>query len=388
MSWISNNLARLALRFEPPLEREFMRENAERGQTLIRYAFLAGGAIFVAFWLVDIWTYQRLADPLTAVALTVAAGATTGAGVLAWITRHPLRLQRITTWLLAVVGLSLSVISARCMGLDGPEPYGMMPMHILYVYFLAGLLTRDAVRVTIASSIAYLLAQLVLNEVSLLIGERMIALGVLIGIAALGCRMQEAARRQNWLLARRLEDEARRDELTGLANRRALFEQAQTLFASAAREHRPVSVILLDLDYFKLLNDSCGHAAGDDALCRIGAEVQRAARRATDTAARYGGEEFLLLLYDCPAESAGERAEALRKAIHDLDIGHPRSPFHRVTVSIGVVGGIPMPKDNLEAWTAEADALLYQAKSNGRDKVITSERAPEINLPDRFRRYA
>jgi diguanylate cyclase (GGDEF)-like protein len=158
------------------------------------------------------------------------------------------------------------------------------------------------------------------------------------------------------------------DLLTGLFNRRAFLESAETMMAQRARKSQPVAVLLFDLDHFKSINDRFGHAVGDDAL-KVFARVATASLRATDVIGRLGGEEFAAIL---PANSAEATiaAERLRKAFQAAGL---EISSHQIgaTVSIGVASAIP-PAD-INALLARADKALYRAKGNGRNRAEVAE---------------
>ncbi|MFL1464343.1 diguanylate cyclase [Roseococcus sp. DSY-14] len=166
----------------------------------------------------------------------------------------------------------------------------------------------------------------------------------------------------NIALRERLQGEALRDPLTGLHNRRFLDEVGAKLAAQAERSGRPLAVVVLDLDHFKALNDRHGHAAGDAALRRVGT-LLREGLRGGDVACRHGGEEFALLLPDCTAEAAAQRAEALRQAI-ERSGGGPG-----LSASLGVAA-LPARGGTLAAAMEAADAALYRAKAGGRNRVV------------------
>lgn len=151
------------------------------------------------------------------------------------------------------------------------------------------------------------------------------------------------------------------DELTGLRNRR-FFNSSLTAAISMARRHgQPLSVILADLDHFKLVNDNFGHHAGDAVLAAFG-RVLRDTVRAEDIVARWGGEEFIILLQNSDAPSAVLLAERLRVACEDISL-----EMHGVTVSFGVTE--LKERDDDESFLARADRAMYRAKREGRNRV-------------------
>jgi diguanylate cyclase (GGDEF)-like protein len=163
------------------------------------------------------------------------------------------------------------------------------------------------------------------------------------------------------------------DSLTCLANRRSFFEKFETECRRSARSGNPISLIMMDVDFFKAYNDHYGHVAGDKCLCQIGQILCNATKRAGDIAARYGGEEFVVLLPETNLEGSVHFAEALKNKIEALSIKHAYSEVADiVTVSMGVSTIVPTIDDSSETFLKEADAALYEAKENGRNRVRTA----------------
>ena len=164
------------------------------------------------------------------------------------------------------------------------------------------------------------------------------------------------------------------DPLTGLANRRVF---SQTLDRECARMNRndsALSLLSIDADHFKALNDSQGHQKGDDCLVALGVELTRLCRREVDLAARCGGEEFAIILPETGVEGALHFAECVRQGIADLQLAHPVSPVAPfLTVSIGVATATTAWIGNPAALVAAADGALYAAKRAGRNRVCAAE---------------
>ncbi len=160
---------------------------------------------------------------------------------------------------------------------------------------------------------------------------------------------------------------AREDALSGLANRRAFDDFLEVEWDRARREEQPLALLFIDIDHFKLYNDTYGHAAGDDCLRQVGQAMKKALLRPADTIARYGGEEFVVLLPCTDALGAEEVAERVIRAIDILAIPHKRSlvAFH-VTASIGICNITPHEHHTISAFLENADAALYKAKASGR----------------------
>jgi diguanylate cyclase (GGDEF)-like protein len=164
-----------------------------------------------------------------------------------------------------------------------------------------------------------------------------------------------------------LKDSTLRDPMTGLNNRRFLEEYVETLVASVQRKHAHAAILMLDLDYFKMVNDTYGHDAGDAVLKALSTVLKQSVR-ASDMVIRYGGEEFLIILMDSQGESAERVAETIRAAVEALKVQVAGVVLQK-TISIGISD---FPTDSDTFWQAVkfADIALYQAKEQGRNKVI------------------
>ena len=160
------------------------------------------------------------------------------------------------------------------------------------------------------------------------------------------------------------------DPLTQIANRRHFDTVLDKEWQRSMRSGQPLSLVVLDVDHFKLYNDTLGHPAGDSCLQQVAAAIASHALRPTDLAARYGGEEFVLLFAETGAETAAMMAEAIRAHIESLRIPHPRSTTSQwLTVSIGVATIHPHQLDNTESLFVAADRAMYVAKEGGRNQV-------------------
>jgi diguanylate cyclase (GGDEF)-like protein len=169
------------------------------------------------------------------------------------------------------------------------------------------------------------------------------------------------------------EREARTDELTRMRNRRAFHELGELAMAQAMRYGDPIALITLDIDRFKRVNDTYGHAVGDEVLRAVAGVILRTVRT-SDIAARIGGEEFAVLLPRAAAGDAVAMAERLRAAMERTPVPHPRGDL-RFTASFGVA--LPGPQaDTLERLLAEADKALYAAKEGGRNRVVCQGAEP------------
>ncbi|MFA9218320.1 MAG: diguanylate cyclase [Sphingomonadaceae bacterium] len=167
------------------------------------------------------------------------------------------------------------------------------------------------------------------------------------------------------------------DPLTKIANRRHFDNFLEKEWQRAIRSGLPLSLVVMDVDHFKLFNDTLGHAAGDVCLQRVAQAINSHALRPTDLAARYGGEEFVLLFAETASDSAYLLAESIRAHVESLQLPHPRSPTSPwITVSIGVSTIIPGQLDNIESLFVTADRAMYSAKEGGRNQVHATHSAP------------
>jgi diguanylate cyclase (GGDEF)-like protein len=164
-----------------------------------------------------------------------------------------------------------------------------------------------------------------------------------------------------------------RDGLTKTFNRHYFNAQHPELLEMAVNAGRPLSVLMVDVDYFKQFNDTFGHRAGDDCLRAVASALQNGLRRQWDFVARFGGEEFVVVLPNRNASGAAEIAESLRVAVDASNIAAPYSPRNHVTVSIGVATSGQPRFETPDELLEEADRGLYRAKRSGRNRVEAVE---------------
>lgn len=195
-------------------------------------------------------------------------------------------------------------------------------------------------------------------------------------MVALVKRREQAEKKSNdsllkiEILNKTLEQQAMQDGLTGLANRRHFDYTLTSELTRASRDATPLSLIMIDVDYFKLYNDSYGHFKGDECLKNIARAVRSSLNRPSDLAARYGGEEFGVILPNTDASGALAIAEQIRVSVRQLEIEHRKNANGLVTISLGVstwnrTNMVSLPSDLIES----ADNALYESKNTGRDRV-------------------
>ena len=172
----------------------------------------------------------------------------------------------------------------------------------------------------------------------------------------------------------RLEVLAMTDQLTGLFNRRHFKNVFTRELKRACRHNICLALIIIDIDFFKKINDNYGHSEGDRVLVQVSHKLKDLCQRPGDYAFRLGGEEFGVLAANLDYQGTVEFAEIIRKGIEDLNIqnGNSDSVKH-LTVSIGTVTKVPDETDTVDNYMALADACLYKAKELGRNQVVTGE---------------
>ena len=173
---------------------------------------------------------------------------------------------------------------------------------------------------------------------------------------------------------KRLEGELRRlsqqDGLTGVPNRRAFDERLTLECRRAMRNRTPLSLLMIDIDFFKAYNDEYGHPSGDQCLKKVASALRESLGRTGDLLARYGGEEFAVILPDTPPEGALHVAEEMRRTVEQRRVSHITSATGAtITVSLGVATIVPTARSSCRNLLKEADRALYQAKKAGRNRV-------------------
>ncbi|MGD8935595.1 MAG: diguanylate cyclase [Thiogranum sp.] len=194
-------------------------------------------------------------------------------------------------------------------------------------------------------------------------------------------RMQERLEKMNDELAhsnRELQRLSSMDGLTGLANRRQFDETLEQEWQRAMRTSMPLSLIFLDIDFFKRYNDHYGHQAGDDCLKKVAGALEKTIHRPADLVSRYGGEEFVMILPDTTDEGALAVAEKVLASVANLKIPHANSAVaDHVTLSIGVATAAPHEDSQPEDLIETADKMLYRAKERGRNCIEVALLSPK-----------
>ncbi len=175
----------------------------------------------------------------------------------------------------------------------------------------------------------------------------------------------------------RFKAQAMIDELTGVANRRQYEDVSAARWREAIRFELPFSICMVDIDKFKLYNDTFGHPAGDKVIATVAQKVASFFQRSTDLFARYGGEEFVAVFLGNEGVSAFELMKTVRQSIEDMHMPHNSQVSPWVTISVGGITLTPRPGDKLEHYLKLADTMLYDAKNMGRNRVVWSNQERE-----------
>ena len=286
--------------------------------------------------------------------------------------------------------LIYSTLISALWGVSGFILFSQEPItQAVQVLLLAGAIVAAMPVLALSSFALYIQIGVILIPITLNIlllgemGQQSLALATLL----LGVLLAMASRSITSLLNDlhavqiQVQEQAHTDPVTQISNRRYFDSTFKTEWRRAAREGKPISLLMIDVDHFKRYNDKHGHQAGDQCLQIIAQCIKAVARRASDVVARHGGEEFVILLPDTHPEDAALLAERVRKSVEDQRVPHSDGAIPRiVTVSIGVSSCTPNPPHETQALHEvaviypamllnAADRALYRAKRNGRNQV-------------------
>ena len=364
-----------SLRFEPALEREFFAQQSASARRWVRMSTLLALSTTLGFAVIDHWILG-LQNPVPDVVrfglqlpiVLIVIALTSSRFYERW---YASAIQIAAP----LFGLGLVVMAAYAPALQVPLVGARLLLVTFFFYFMLGMPLGVAVRSNLIVVSGYAVASLIGAIAGPVAVYQMFALLCANLIGAAGCYALEHANRLAFLERRRLQEVASRDGLTGLYSRAAFEERIRDLWAQAARDHQPVTVIMIDIDHFKAYNDQYGHQAGDECLRRVARVIGASAtRRAPDFVARYGGEELVAVLYGAARAHAEEVARNVLAAVAKLAIEHlAAGDREHVTVSIGAATQEPPLEMSHDRTVKLADRALYTAKRQGRDRFIAVE---------------
>lgn len=366
------------LRFLPPLEQEYRLYCAQGMRWRFVSTTLLAILVWSSFWLTDGWRQQDLSKPADFQGLIDSVwqlrAAVMGVLLLALAVLSLARDLEHALWAVFAMGLAiadgaaLALVCYQRMGL--PSESSVLVLAMVTLFMPIGARFRWHLGLALCFLFSVLAMALLTPEPNLRGALLRIWLVLLLTLlaCAFGAYWREYLRREQFLHRGQAQWLALHDELTGLSNRRMFNQHLRTVMAQAARDRRVLALLLIDVDYFKRYNDRYGHDAGDHALQRVAAVLDRFAQRPLDLAARMGGEELALLLYDIDPAHLRERSNAVVEAVAAEQIEHADSATAPVlTISLG--GVIMLPGEGPELLYQRADALLYQAKNSGRNRA-------------------
>jgi diguanylate cyclase (GGDEF)-like protein len=273
----------------------------------------------------------------------------------------------------------LAVLSTFVFAMDGlPVDFMLIPALLLAIFRLGSsgsaigiiLIAGPAVYMTERSHGAFALVRAGMFIHSIFILQCFLCVALIL-LYSVNSALKERDRLQEAVTAAFYEADANAglDHITGLANRRSFDKQLAREWQRALRERLNLSLLMIDVDRFKLYNDHYGHVSGDECLRKIASNLAQSALRATDLVARYGGEEFAILLPGASQSMASLLAERIRQSVSETRLPHAADPQGIVTISAGVATLQPSNDIEMTMLVERADRALYEAKNRGRDRV-------------------
>lgn len=359
-------------RLPEPLEQEFRNYCRERAKLARATTALLTAVLFISAPVWSQWPLEmpEATDELTlSLCLLLFGPLFVGLSVLLLLKPRALwvELAFMAAFLLEVAGIELLRIQADHHG------YTMIPLISVCVPLAVLSLGRLPARRALVFVLLYgaILAASAIHvpwQRGPVADTSLLTLLVILGIVLVASVFAQRNRRQTWSLIQLTQLGTQIDFLTGLPNRSALERHIEQWTRASRRDSKSYSVAIIDLDYFKCINDRYGHQHGDGVLSDSALTIAGFARRPGDFAARIGGEEFVLFLYDCDRSYAERHLEQVRSSIENLDIENLDSPFGRLTASIGAIA--VRGQEAISASYEKADQQLYQAKRSGRNRVL------------------
>ena len=291
---------------------------------------------------------------------------------------------------LTATSSGLAVIAMLWIGrMNGtPIAYEGIILTMFYFYCCGGLRMKWSVLAGLVAGIVYPLAEAHAGMGTEDLVNRTIFLTSANVVGFVSAALMEHAARRNFAQHVQLTALSNADPLTDLLNRRALNSGLEALWGQAAQQGMELSVAMVDVDHFKAYNDEYGHAAGDDVLRRVAAVLRRHSAGPRDLAGRYGGEEFLCIWTTDTPPTLAARLKAIIEDVRAIGLPHIRSPLNHLSLSIGAVTITPRKGDDADMKMAQAlrqaDALLYMAKADGRNRALCARGWEALERRDAF----
>lgn len=366
------------LRFDEPLESEFRAEHRAKMRVWNRVAIWLSACTVLGYAVLDHFVLSTEHARITHIVRFAMHVPAVIIMLICTSKRFYTRWYDLGISLVApLFGVGIVLMAVLGPTAEIPLVGGRLLVVAFFFYFMIGLRFREAVRANFIMFGALIVASLTTAMPGAIASYLIFMLFVANLIGVVGSCALEHANRTAFLEHRQLTEVATHDGLTTLLNRAAFEDQIRRVWQQAQRDRQTVSVIMIDIDYFKAYNDRYGHIAGDDCLRRVSSALREAARRRPlDFVARYGGEELVAVLYGADKAYGESISRGLLSAVRDLRIPHANSqtqPY--VTVSVGVVSVDAYRMPTHDAAVGLADQALYAAKNQGRDRFVMVEHA-------------
>ncbi len=376
----------IPLRFPPKLEKTFREFNFRNNLGFMRSSLILGFLFYASFGALDYIAYPYIFRKLWMLRLTVGLPVIFISILVLYRARRDEVAQ--TAFAISILAAGLSILAMILLASHDltQRYYTGLIIVIYYGYVVSGMRFWYATFAGSAITLAYIITALFfMRPASTFLGTNLFFLIASNFTGMVGNFLMEISRRKDFLQSallsfqrkeleaanRELKRLSDTDALTGLANRRYLEEFLQREWKRAMRHKYPITLLMIDIDYFKKYNDSLGHQAGDRCLVRLAEVLKGFERRPGDLAARFGGEEFVVVLSGTDGEGAREIAEQIRRRVYNLRIKHPFSDVSEyVTVSIGGASLTPTPQNSKEELIELADGAMYMAKARGRNRNV------------------
>lgn len=362
--------------FDPITERDYQIARSLRALTLIRYGALVGLIVFLVSAPFEVYILDSVENrPVVWIATGMSSTAVAILGLLSYLNFFHTRAHFL------VIASAVVISVNDCFYFSAYKNYAAFAFVLIQIvgfYILSVIapnfittLNCGLITVFLPLVLAYIFK---LSEIILVDAYYYLALTV-----SVICIMSYFSDRRNrWAFQlelqlkadkQKLKELATRDSLTGCFNRRHFYEILEKEHQRAIRYGTPLSVLMIDIDHFKRINDSYGHAAGDKAICTVVKACQSMMRN-TDTLARIGGEEFAIILSQTDRDGALIVAERLRSSVGEINLKFNDNETIRLTICLGVASLLNADQDP-DSIIHHADEALYHAKRNGRNKVST-----------------
>ncbi|NHZ92897.1 diguanylate cyclase [Massilia sp. CCM 8733] len=362
------------LRFEDGLEQQFQAFYLESQAARVRMAAYVCIVLFIMFVILDLTTLPAFVSIRTA-SIRIALIIPSFIVVLLASYRAAWRPYLGTAVFSAALVTGLSTVAVIGSALDAGYqiPYEGILLVALFIYLIACLAWRRALLANMVTLCAFVIMEFWLQKDAQARLYQIVFMCAANGVGAYGAYFLEHSIRTTFLVNTLLHELAALDGLTGLSNRRTLNIHLERVWRQALRDRQAVAIAMIDIDHFKRYNDRYGHARGDAALKAVADVIAAQARRPLDLTARYGGEEFAVIWHNPVPGELQAMGEVLTAAVAALRIEHPDSDSGSLSVSVGVTIGLPCAGDDAAALLRLADHALYQAKHQGRNRVVVSE---------------